>query len=87
MNYLAHLFLSCQDEDLVIGNFIADSIRNKEVATFSPAIQQGISLHRKIDAYTDSHPIVRLSTRRLHPHHHKYAPVVIDIFFDKYFPL
>lgn len=82
MNYLAHLFLSCQDEDLVIGNFIADSIRNKEVASFSLGIQQGINLHRKIDSYTDTHPIVRQGTRRLHPYHHKYAPVVIDIFFD-----
>ena len=82
MNYLAHLFLSCQDDDLVIGNFIADAIRNKEMKGYSSAIQQGIILHRKIDSYTDEHPIVRQGTRRLHPHHHKYAPVVIDIFFD-----
>jgi len=82
MNYLAHLFLSCQDDDLVIGNFIADSIRNKELQTYSSAIQQGIILHRKIDSFTDKHPIVRQGTRRLHPHHGKYAPVVIDIFFD-----
>lgn len=82
MNYLAHLFLSCQDDDLVIGNFIADSIRNKEVKTYPFSIQQGIILHRKIDTYTDEHPIVRQGTRRLHIHHHKYAPVVIDVFFD-----
>jgi len=82
MNYLAHLFLSCNDDDLMIGNFIADSIRNKEVANFSEGIQQGILLHRKIDSFTDNHPIVRQATRRLHPHHHKYAPVVIDVFFD-----
>lgn len=82
MNYLAHLFLSCQDDDLMIGNFIADSIRNKEVANYSERIQQGIFLHRQIDSFTDNHPIVRQATRRLHPHHHKYAPVVIDIFFD-----
>ena len=82
MNYLAHLFLSCDDDDLMIGNFIADSIRNKEVANFSEGIQQGILLHRKIDSFTDNHPIVRQATRRLYPHHHKYAPVVIDVFFD-----
>jgi len=82
MNYLAHLFLSCHDEDLTIGNFIADSIRNKEVADYSERIQQGIFLHRQIDSFTDNHRVVRKSTRRLHPHHHKYAPVVIDVFFD-----
>lgn len=82
MNYLAHLFLSCHDDDLMIGNFIADSIRNKEVADYSERIQQGIFLHRQIDSFTDNHPIVRQSTKRLHPHHHKYSPVVIDVFFD-----
>lgn len=82
MNYLAHLFLSCHDDDLVIGNFIADTIRNKEVAKLPLAIRQGVMLHRKIDSFTDSHPIVRQGTARLHPHHHKYSPVVIDVFFD-----
>ena len=82
MNYLAHLFLSCQDDDLVIGNFIADSIRNKEVATYPLSIQQGIFLHRQIDSYTDTHPIVLQGTRRLYANHRKYAPVVIDIFYD-----
>lgn len=82
MNYLAHLFLSCQDDDLMIGNFIADSIRNKEVANYPLSIQQGILLHRKIDSFTDTHPIVKQGTRRLHPQHHKYSPVVIDVFFD-----
>jgi len=82
MNFLAHLFLSCQDDDLLIGNFIADSIRNKEVATYSPQIQKGIFLHRHIDSYTDQHREVKKGTRRLHPTHRKYAPVVVDIFYD-----
>ena len=56
--------------------------RNKEVATYPITIQQGILLHRKIDSFTDNHPIVRQGTRRLHPYHHKYSPVVIDVFFD-----
>ena len=82
MNYLAHLFLSCQEDDLLIGNFIADSIRNKEMASYTPTIQKGILLHRQIDTYTDTHPAVRKSTHRLHPTHGKYAPVVVDILFD-----
>ena len=82
MNYLAHLFLSCQDEDLLVGNFIADSIKNKVVATYPTTIQQGIFLHRQIDSFTDQHPVVRKGVRRLYPYHGKYAPVVIDVFFD-----
>ena len=82
MNYLAHLFLSCDNEDLLIGNFIADSIRNREVANFVPSIQQGIQLHRQIDTFTDQHPMVRQGSRRLQVYHHKYAPVVIDVLYD-----
>ena len=82
MNFLAHLFLSFENEDHVIGNFIADSIRNSEVKNYHVDIQTGIMLHRKIDSYTDNHPLVKKGTLRLQPHHHKYAPVVIDILYD-----
>jgi acyl carrier protein phosphodiesterase len=82
MNFLAHLFLSCDGEDLLIGNFIADFIRNNEVSNYSLPIQEGIRLHRKIDTFTDSHPLVKQSVKRLQPFHNKYAPVVIDIIFD-----
>lgn len=82
MNFLAHLFLSCDDEDLLIGNFIADFIRNKEVENYPLSIQKGIELHRQIDTYTDNHPMVRQGVRRLQVFHRKYAPVVIDIIYD-----
>lgn len=82
MNFLAHLFLSCNDEELLIGNFIADYIRNREVANYSTGIQAGIRLHRKIDSFTDNHLIVRQGTKRLQPYHHKYSAVVIDVLYD-----
>jgi acyl carrier protein phosphodiesterase len=82
MNYLAHIFLSCDNEDLLIGNFIADFIRNREVALYAPSIQEGVFLHRQIDTYTDNHPVVKKGVGRLRPFHRKYAPVVIDILFD-----
>lgn len=82
MNFLAHLYLSGENEELLIGNFVADFIRNREVATYSKGIQKGIQLHRKIDYYTDNHPIVRKGTHRLQANHRKYAPVVLDVLFD-----
>lgn len=82
MNFLAHLFLSCNDDDLTLGNFLADFIRNKEVSNYSEGVQKGIALHRKIDTYTDNHPLVRKGTKRLQPFHHKYAPVVLDVLYD-----
>ena len=82
MNFLAHLFLSCKDEDLLIGNFLADFLKKKEADSLSERYKAGIQLHRKIDQYTDNHPIVIQGVRRLYPYHSKYASVIIDIFYD-----
>jgi acyl carrier protein phosphodiesterase len=82
MNHLAHFFLSNNNDDLAIGNFVADFITNKEVPTFTPSVQTGIMLHREIDSFTDVHPMVKASTKRLHPFHHKYSPVIVDIYYD-----
>lgn len=82
MNFLAHLYLSGENEELLIGNFVADFIRNRDVANYSEGIQKGIILHRKIDFYTDNHPVVRQGTQRLRMNHGKYAPVILDVLFD-----
>ena len=82
MNYLAHLFLSCSHEDHLIGNFIADSINRNEEYQPKPEIQEGIILHKHIDNFTDNHPLVRSSRERLYHAHSKYAPVVVDVWYD-----
>jgi acyl carrier protein phosphodiesterase len=82
MNHLAHFFLSNNNDDLAIGNFVADFITNKELPQYSEGVRQGIMLHREIDAFTDTHPKVKQSTKRLHEFHHKYSPVIVDIYYD-----
>ena len=82
MNFLAHIFLSGHNEELMIGNFIADSVSNKMMDKYSEGIRKGVRLHRKIDSYTDKHPKVKESTKLLNPAHGKYAPVLLDIFYD-----
>ena len=82
MNFLAHMYLSCDREELLIGNFIADFVRNRDLDTYPEDIRKGIMLHRRIDSYTDSHPVVLRSVRRLYPRHSKYASVIIDVFYD-----
>ncbi len=82
MNFLAHLYLSQNNTNIMVGNFIADHVRGNRFTHFDKEIQQGIFLHREIDTYTDAHPIVRKSKRRLHKRYRHYAGVVIDIFYD-----
>ena len=82
MNFLAHLYLSQDNTNIMIGNFIADHIRGNHYENFSKEIQQGIFLHREIDTFTDAHEIVRKSKRRLHKRYRHYDGVIIDIFYD-----
>ena len=82
MNFLAHFFLSGDDPALMTGNFLADFISNREVNELPEEIRRGIVLHRQIDQYTDAHAAVRQSIQRLYPRHRKYAPVLVDVYYD-----
>lgn len=84
MNFLAHIYLSGKDEDLTVGNFIADSIKGRKYLDYPPGIQKGILLHRAIDSYTDAHPVVRKSAGRLYKNYSHYSPVIVDIFYDHF---
>jgi len=84
MNFLAHIYLSGENDLIKIGNFMADGIRGKQFEHFPLDIQKGILLHRSIDTYTDSHDVFRQSTKRLHEKYHHYAGVIVDIIYDHF---
>jgi acyl carrier protein phosphodiesterase len=84
MNFLAHIYLSGDDEEVIIGNFIADGIKGKKYVKFSPNIQKGILLHRAIDTFTDQHHLVKHSTARLHANYGHYSGVIVDILYDHF---
>lgn len=84
MNYLAHSYLSYQKPDLIIGNFIADSIRGNQFEGLTDGVIEGIRLHRKIDTFTDAHPIYLMSKHRFSKDFDKYSGVLMDIIYDHY---
>jgi acyl carrier protein phosphodiesterase len=84
MNFLAHIYLSGENDLMKIGNFMADGIHGKHFDHFPKEIQKGIILHREIDTFTDAHPIFRQSTKRLHPNYHHYSGIIVDIFYDHF---
>jgi len=84
VNYLAHIYLSNEEEEITLGNFIADGVKGKKYVQFPLGIQQGILLHRAIDSFTDAHPIVRKSTKRLHKKYGHYSGVIVDILYDHF---
>lgn len=84
MNFLAHLYLSGDNPMIQIGNFIGDHVKGKNYLKYPTDIQKGVILHRKIDAFTDSHPIVKESSKRLNDRYGRYAGIVMDVFYDHY---
>jgi acyl carrier protein phosphodiesterase len=82
VNYLAHAYLSGEDEGILVGNFIADAVKGKTMNDFSDDIRRGIVLHRFIDEFTDNHPLHKASRAKLHHRYGHYSGVLIDIYYD-----
>jgi len=85
MNFLAHLYLSGDDPEIMVGNFIGDFVRGRNVyEQYQYKIALGIELHRMIDEFTDRHEIVLASKKRLRTKYRHYSPVIVDVFYDHF---
>lgn len=82
MNYLGHLFLSGNDPLVIVGNFMADAVKGRDLSVWPEGVQQGIRLHRAIDSFTDQHPLQREGRARVRAHAGRYSGVVMDLFTD-----
>jgi len=82
MNHLAHCFLSFDNEDLLVGNFIGDFVKGSAWKSYPEGVQQGILLHRTIDSFTDNHPLERRSKERIRSFAGRYAGPVVDVLYD-----
>ena len=85
MNFLAHLYLSGKDNEILVGNFVADSVKGKKkILQFPEKVQKGIIMHREIDYFMDTHPIVKQGMGRLRENYPKFSGVIMDIFYDHF---
>ncbi len=84
MNFLAHTYLSGGNEEIIVGNFMGDYVKGKNYMLFPEEVKKGILIHRDIDTFTDIHEVTRRSKQRLSSRYHKYAGIIIDIFYDHF---
>ena len=84
MNFLAHIYLSFDHEDLMIGNFIGDFVKGNQFEEYEFEMMKGIMLHRAIDEYTDIHAIVQESKQRLRAKYRHYSGVIVDVYYDHF---
>jgi acyl carrier protein phosphodiesterase len=93
MNFLAHLLLSGENEGVITGNYSGDFVKGlltaEKTKDWDKDFLLGVRLHRLIDTFTDTHPVVKDTRRTVSLVHGKLGGVVLDVYFDyflaKYF--
>src|SRR4051812_25190324 len=84
MNFLAHAFLAFGHTDVMLGSMMGDFVKGPLDNRHPPDILRGLTLHRRVDTYTDAHATVALSRSRISPARRRYAGILIDLFYDHY---
>jgi acyl carrier protein phosphodiesterase len=67
-----------------VGGFIADNVKGSNLENFPERIREGIVLHRRVDTFTDKHPLVREARSLLRPYFGRYTGIFLDIFYDHF---
>ncbi len=82
MNHLAHALVSGADEELILGSMLGDFVHGRIDTALPLGVQQGLALHRAVDVFTDSHPIIVTTRALFQPPFRRYAGIILDIWFD-----
>ena len=86
MNFLAHLFLSGEKDGVIMGDFVGDFVKGRltdeKTANWNPEYVVGLKLHRFIDMFTDSHPVVREAKAKNAETYGRISGIILDIYFD-----
>lgn len=82
MNYLAHLHLGGEAPAQLLGSLYGDFVKGPLAGRWPADIEAAIRLHRRIDAFTDSHPLQARARARFPAERRRYAGILLDLFFD-----
>lgn len=82
MNFLAHIYLSGNNHKLQLGNFFGDFVKGRAYKEYPEPFRSGIMMHRKIDTFTDNHPIFCETVDILRPTFRRYSGIMADLYFD-----
>jgi acyl carrier protein phosphodiesterase len=87
VNFLAHLRLSGDEPEMLVGNLMGDFVKGRLTGSFPPGIERGIGLHRRIDSFAEGNEKFRESKARLDPSFGLYRGVMVDLFYDHFLAL
>jgi acyl carrier protein phosphodiesterase len=84
VNYLAHFHLAYGDNDLTVGALLGDFVKGPLKGAHGRPVENGITLHRKIDAFTDQHQLLKHRHREFEPVFRRYSGIMTDVVFDHF---
>ncbi|OCA61089.1 hypothetical protein A9R10_14905 [Aeromonas piscicola] len=87
MNYLAHLHLAAHTRSSLTGNLLGDFVKGPLPSTLGSAFDEGIWLHRKIDAFTDAHPEHRAAVACFEAPWRRFGGILVDMLYDHWLSL
>ena len=82
MNYLAHIYLARYSEEAMLGALLGDFVKPAADGQFSATTQAEILIHRKVDTFTDSHPVVLAAKSLFDGSGRRYSGILLDVFYD-----
>lgn len=84
MNFLAHALLSFSESEILTGNLISDFVKGRKKFEYALGIRHGISLHRSIDQFTDTHAATAKAKVFFKDFYGLYAGAFIDVVYDHF---
>lgn len=63
---------------------ISDYVKGKKKFDYPAGIQNGITLHRLIDEFTDTHAATKEAKEVFRPHYRLYSGAFIDVAYDHF---
>ena len=90
MNFLAHCLLADQaglsnpqiHDGLLAGAVIGDFVKGGVPPDWPVPLQQGVKLHRKVDALSNRNPYTKSACSAFPQHLRRYAPIYLDLLSD-----
>ncbi|QNF18645.1 DUF479 domain-containing protein [Aeromonas jandaei] len=82
MNFLAHLHLAAHTGSSLTGNLLGDFVKGSLPTGLAAPFDEGIWLHRKIDAFTDGHPEHKAAVACFEAPWRRFGGIVVDMLYD-----
>jgi len=84
VNFLAHAYLARGSDRSILGGLMGDFVKGPLQGRYDVELTRALTLHRRIDSYTDAHDVVRCSRRRVSPARRRFAGILVDMFYDHF---